>query len=566
MHDLVVRNGFIVDGSGGPGFMGDVAISNGRITDVGHIHGRAHRVIDADGRLVTPGVVDIHTHYDGQAFWDPDLTPSCWHGVTTVVLGNCSVGFAPCAPDAREFLIEMMESVEDIPASALRAGIDWSWETFAEFLDALDRIPRTVDVGTQIPHAAVRTYVMGERAVRDEPATAEDIAAMGAIVRDGFRAGALGFSTSRTVTHYMRDRVPIAGTFAAEDERFAFGDVLRELGVGVYEVAPAGVVGEDVEAVAGEVEWMRRLAERIGRPVCLLMTQNNVRPDAWRDVLEEAARARAAGAPLVVQVAGRPGGLLFGLGTTYHPFDRYPTYAALRDLPVDEKARRLRDPSTRAAIVRAAADDDRQGAFRWDRMFPFTDPVDYEQPYEQSVAGRAEARGASPVDVILDAMDSDPHVLFMLHINNYAYGDAEAVREMLVHPASVLGLADAGAHIATVCDASTPTTMLTHWARDRTRGERLPLERVVRAQTRDTAQLYGLSDRGVLAPGLLADLNVIDFDRLAVRPPELFYDLPGGARRLVQRARGYAATIKHGTVTVEDDELTTARPGRVVRG
>jgi N-acyl-D-amino-acid deacylase len=566
MHDLLITNAHIVDGTGAPARAGDIAVSDGLITEVGQVEGGARRTIDADGKLVTPGVVDIHTHYDGQAFWDGDLSPSCWHGVTTVVIGNCSVGFAPCAPDRRDWLIDMMESVEDIPASALRAGIDWSWETFPEFLDALDRIPRTIDVGTQVPHAAVRAYVMGERGAANEPATADDIAAMAAIVQEGMRAGALGFSTSRTILHYTADRTPIAGTYASEDELFALGDALGELGTGLFEVVPSGVVGESGDTLPGELDWMERLAARTRRPVCMLVTQNNNRPDEWRSVLETAARAQADGAPLFVQVAGRPGGLLFGLDTTYHPLDRCPTFAALADLPTDAKVARLRDPAVRAAIVAETPGPDPMGAFRWDRMFPFTDPVDYEPAYDRSIAGLAERAGIAPTAWVIDATVADPNALFMLHVSNYADGDGNALREMLLHPATVLGLADGGAHVATICDASMPTTMLTHWARDRSRGERLPLEFVVRSQTSDTARIYGLHDRGVIARGKLADVNVIDFDRLAVRRPEVVHDLPGGARRLVQRADGYVATVKRGVVTLVDDELTGERPGRVVRG
>jgi len=567
MHDLLITNGHVVDGTGAPAIDADVAITGDRITEVGRVDGSARRTIDADGRLVTPGVVDIHTHYDGQAFWDPDLSPSCWHGVTTVVIGNCSVGFAPCAPERREWLIDMMESVEDIPASALRAGIDWSWETFPEFLDALDQMPRVMDVGTQVPHAAVRAYVMGERGAANEPATAADIAAMATIVRDGVRAGALGFSTSRTILHYTgADRSPIAGTYAGEDELFAMGDALAELATGVFEVVPSGVAGEQLDTLLGELDWIRRLAARTQRPVCMLVTQNNARPDDWRAVLDEAAAAQADGAPVVVQIAGRPGGLLFGLDTTYHPLDRCPTYAALTDLPTLEKVARLRDPAVRAAIVAETPGPDPMGAFRWDRMFPFTDPVDYEPAYEQSIAGLATRAGITPTEYVIDATVADPNALFMLHVSNYAHGDADALREMLLHPATVLGLADGGAHVATICDASMPTTMLTHWVRDRSRGERLPLEFVVRRQTSDTARLYGLHDRGVIAAGKLADLNIIDFDRLAVCRPEVAHDLPGGARRLVQRADGYVATVKRGVVTVDHDELSGDRPGRVVRG
>jgi N-acyl-D-amino-acid deacylase len=570
MHDLVVRNGRIVDGTGAPAFMGDVAIADGRVVEVGAVDGSALRTIDADGRLITPGVVDIHTHYDGQAIWDHDLTPSCWHGVTTVVMGNCSVGFAPCAPERRDWLIEMMESVEDIPSSALRAGLDWSWETFPEYLDALDRARHVMDVGTQVPHAAVRAYVMGERGARNEPASPADIAAMAAIVADALRAGALGFSTSRTILHHTADGQPIAGTYAGHDELFGIGEVLRDLGMGLFEVVPAGVAGEDLDGIERDIKWMGELAAHIGRPVCFLMTQNNGRPDAWRPLLDQARDIQAAGHQLVVQVSGRPSGLLFGLGTTYHPLDDRPTFAALLTLPPADQARRLADPTVRAAIVaeqQIYADPFR--AFlrtRWDRMFPFVDPIDYEPGFEQSIAGRAESKGIDPAELVLEMTAADPGALFMAHINNYADGDAEALRAMLTHPATALGLADGGAHVAIICDASMPTTMLTHWARDRSRGEKLPLEFVVRRQTSDTAALYGLNDRGVIRPGYLADLNVIDYDRLAVRRPELAWDLPGGARRLVQRADGYVATVKRGVVTVDHDELTGERPGGVIRG
>jgi N-acyl-D-amino-acid deacylase len=570
MHDLVITNARIVDGTGADAFHGDVAVTDGTITHVGSVDGPAHRTIAADGRLLTPGVVDVHTHYDGQALWDPDLTPSCWHGVTTVVMGNCSVGFAPCRPDRRDWLVEMMESVEDIPAAVLRAGMEFRWETFPEYLDALDESARVMDIGTQIPHAAVRAYVMGERGANNEPANRADISAMAAIVGDALRAGALGFSTSRTILHHTADGAPIAGTYAAEDELFGIGEVLRDLGTGVYEVVPAGVAGEDLDGLGREIGWMRRLAAHIGRPVCFLMTQNNGRPEDYRALLDEAGRAQASGQQLVAQVGGRPSGLLFGLGTTYHPLDDRPSFAALADLPVAEQVARLRDPSVRAAIVGEQQHySDPFRSFlrtRWDRMFPFSDPIDYEPGYAQSVAGLAAARGIDPAELVLELMAADPRALFMAHINNYANGDADALREMITHPASVLGLADGGAHMAIVCDASMPTTMLTHWARDRSRGEQVPLEFIVKRQTYDTAHLYGLDDRGVVAPGYIADLNLIDFDRLAVRRPELAWDLPGGARRLVQRADGYVATIKRGVVTVDHDELTGARPGVVVRG
>ena len=569
MPDLIIRNGRIADGTGAPTFVGDIAVTDGVITEVGDVAGNATRVVDADGLLVTPGVVDIHTHYDGQAVWDPDLTPSCWHGVTTAVIGNCSVGFAPCAPERREWLMSMMESVEDIPFATLQAGLAWSWETFPEYLDALDT-PRSIDVGAQVPHSALRTYVMGERGARDEPPTDADLATMAKLVEEGIAAGALGFSTSRTVLHYMGpERTPIPGTYAGEEELFALGDALTRAGTGVFQVVPPGVVGEDVTRILGEVDWMTRLAARTGRPVCMLYSQNNTKPDLWRDVVALAGKAQDDGALVVVQVSGRPAGALAGLGSTYHVLDKCPSFAALRGLPDAEVVTRLRDASVRAAIVAEAEAlpvGDGFGVARWDRVFPMVEPITYEPSFEQSVAGIARAKGVTPADVVIDMTIDDPTRLFAWHVTNYAAGNGDANREMLVHPATVLGLADGGAHVATLCDASMPTTMLTHWARDRTRGEGLPVEQVVKLQCADTAALYGLHDRGVLAPGKLADINVIDFDRLAVRRPELVHDLPGGAPRLLQRADGYVATFKNGVAVLEHDECTGAQPAGVVRG
>jgi N-acyl-D-amino-acid deacylase len=565
MHDLVIRGGRVVDGTGSPPTSADVTVSNGRITGVGRVEGPSRRVMDVDGAIVTPGFVDIHTHYDGQAFWDPDLTPSCWHGVTTTVLGNCSVGFAPCAPRHRELLMEMMESVEDIPAACLNSALNWEWETFPEYLTALDRTERSVDIGIQIPHSVVRTYVMGERGILDEPATPDEIQRMKKVVKEAIVSGALGVSASRTVTHRTRQGRPIAGTFATREELLGIGDALGEAGGGVFEVAPAGVVGEDLDGIRRDMEWLRILAKRIDQPVCFLLNQTAERPDDWRDTLHEAQRAG-----LVVQVAGRPSGLLFGLRTTFHPLDDRPSFAAVRTCPPSEVRERLRDPTVRAAILaesQSYAEPLRAYVRnRWDRMYPFSDPVDYEPGPERSLAAMAEAKGTGTVEHLLDLTAEDPHRLFMLHINNYAQGDAEPLLEMLLHPSTVLGLGDGGAHVAIICDASQPTTVLTHWARDRRRGRRVPLETTVRWQTKDTASLYGLGDRGVIAPGYLADLNVIDFDRLAVKSPRVVDDLPGGATRLIQRAEGYIATVKTGGVTLENDELTGDRPGRVIRG
>ncbi|MFN8026079.1 MAG: amidohydrolase family protein [Acidimicrobiia bacterium] len=393
---------------------------------------------------------------------------------------------------------------------------------------------------------------------------------MAKLVEEGMAAGALGFSTSRTVLHYMGpDRTPIPGTYAGEEELFALGDALTRAGGGVFQVVPPGVVGEDVTKILDEVEWMARLAARTERPVLFLYSQNNTRPDLWRDVVARAAQAQADGAQVVMQVAGRPAGALAGLGSTYHVLDKCPSFKALRELPDAEIVARLRDASVRAAIVAEAEAlpvGDNFGQQRWDRVFPMDLPIDYEPSFEQSVAGIAKARGVTAADVIIDMTIDDPTLLFGWYVTNYAAGNLDANREMLLHPATVVGLADGGAHVATICDASMPTTMLTQWARDRSRGERIPVEQVVKLQCADTAALYGLHDRGVIAPGKLADLNVIDFDRLNVRRPELVHDLPGGAPRLLQRADGYVATFKRGVAVLEGDECTGAQPGGVVRG
>jgi N-acyl-D-aspartate/D-glutamate deacylase len=570
MHDLVIRGGTVVDGTGSPPRHGDVAIDDGRITDVGTLGGVAARqTIDADGLLVTPGVVDIHTHYDGQVTWDPLLTPSCWHGVTTVVMGNCGVGFAPVRPGREEWLIQLMEGVEDIPGTALAEGITWGWERFPEYLDAVEQLPHAIDVGTQVPHGAVRAYVMGDRGSRNEPATAEDIAAMAALVKEGIAAGALGFSTSRTIMHRAVDGEPVPGTFAAEDELFGIGRALGELGTGLFELAPAGVMGEDLAAPEREVAWMRRLSAAIGRPVSFALAQHNLAPDQWRDILRLAQEATSEGADLRGQVAGRPTNMLVGF-QTFHPFKDRPTYLTLADLPLAERIQHLRKPEVRAAIL---AEPSPPNPFleyvktSLDRIFPMGEPPNYEPTPDMSVAAIAEREGRRAEETLYDLMlRHDGRELLMFALLGYSYGNLDDMREMLIHPNAALGLSDGGAHCGVICDASMPTFMLSHWARDRDRGERLPLELVVKKMTHDTAHLYGLGDRGVLAPGYKADLNVVDFERLQLKLPELAFDLPGGARRLIQRAEGYVATIVSGEVTMREGQDTGARPGRLVRG
>ena len=564
MHDLVIRDGLVVDGSGRPARHGSVAVDGAAITEVGADVGPARRTIDADGRLVTPGVVDIHTHYDGQATWDPEVTPSSWHGVTTVVMGNCGVGFAPARPGDQDWLISLMEGVEDIPGTALAEGMSWSWETFGEYLDELDRLPRSLDVGAQVPHGAVRAYVMGERGAANEPATAEDVAGMAAIVADALRAGALGVSTTRTVLHRAKDGTLAAGTTAEVDELLGLGDAMGEAGAGVFEVA------SDMFDPAAEMAWMAELSRRSGRPVTFGCLQNDLAPDQWRELLDRAAAASTDGARLVPQVAGRPACLLFGWESTVHPFVTHRAYRELAHLPLADRVARLRTPEVRRAILDEPVERTGFGAFllsSFHKLFPLGDPPDYEPGPEASVAAIAEREGRSPEEVTYDLMlGRDGTELLYFPLLGYSHGDFEALRAMLTAPGTVLGLGDGGAHCGLLCDASLPTTMLTHWVRDRERGARLRLEDVVRMQTRSTAELYGLADRGLLAPGYRADLNVIDHQALALHPPRMVHDLPAGGRRLVQGASGYAATVVAGEPVRLDDEATGARPGRLVRG
>jgi N-acyl-D-aspartate/D-glutamate deacylase len=566
-YDLVIRNGHLIDGSGEPARPGDLALQDGRIAAIGRVEGSGRREIDADGQAVTPGFVDIHTHYDGQATWDPQLAPSCYHGVTTAVMGNCGVGFAPVHPDQHGFLIELMEGVEDIPGTALHEGIDWSWESFPEYLDALAGRRFTMDLGTQVPHGSIRTYVMGERGARNEPATPEDIAQMAKLVKEGIAAGALGFSTSRTLAHTAINGEPVPGTFAAEDELFGIGRVLGELGAGIFEVAGAGAAGEDINAPKAELDWMRRLSSEIGRPVSFAMLQVDAAPDLWRELLELSAQAATEGARIYPQVAGRPFGMLLGHQTDIHPFGHCPSYAGLLSCPFAERIAELRKPEVRERILAEAKADPAMFLTQLRRVFPMGDPPSYEPAYEDSIEAIARAQGVDPQAFLYDRMlERDGRELFLVPVLNYSGLTADPIREMMHHPNAVLGLGDGGAHCGVICDASIQTFMLTHWVRDRTRGERIPVEFAIRRMTSDTAKLYGLGDRGLLVPGMRADVNIIDLDGLRLESPEMVYDLPAGGKRFMQRARGYRATIVAGEPTLEHDELTGALPGRLVRG
>ncbi len=572
MFDLLISGGTVVDGLGGSPRTADVGIVGSTIAAVGDLSGRdAAKVIDATGKLVTPGWVDVHTHYDGQVTWDEVLAPSSNHGVTTIVTGNCGVGFAPAAPDRHEWLIALMEGVEDIPGTALAEGMTWGWESFPEYLDNLDGRHWTVDVGTQISHGAVRAYVMGDRGARNEPATAEDIAAMRAIVEEALRAGALGFSTSRTLAHRAADGEPVPGTFAMADELFGIGQALQAVGEGVYEVAPLGTAGEDVPGMLEEVSWMAKLSMEIGRPVTYALLQVDGDPEAWRIMVDRSLKANADGAFLRPQIAGRPTGLLSGHFTTYSLFDLVPAYADLKaqGLSEAEFVAALRDPAFRSAVISWEPSTPEEiarvaGALR--STFLLGTPPNYEPRSEDCLEELANRQGIRPFELAYDAcLAEEGHGLLYIPILNYSLRNLDHVAEMFDYDEVISGLADGGAHVGTICDASLPTYLLTHWVRDR-QGKRLSIEAAVKKQTHDTAQLYGLNDRGRIAEGALADVNVIDFDELEILSPKVVADLPAGGRRILQGAKGYDVTIKSGTVTFEQGVPTGMRPGVLLRG
>ena len=567
MHDLIIRNGLVVDGTGAPARAADVAIDDGVVSAIGEINDLGREEIDAAGMLVTPGFVDIHTHFDGQITWDPLLTPSFWHGVTTVVMGNCGVGFAPAAPNRHDWLIGLMEGVEDIPGSALAEGMEWGWETFPEYLDYLDKLPKAIDIGTQVPHGAVRAYVMGDRGARNEDANPEDIQEMAAIVKEGLEAGALGFSTSRTLAHKAIDGEPVPGTFAAEDELFGIGQALKDLGTGIYEVAPAGVTGDDANAPELEIAWMRKLSAEIDRPVSFALTQYDNDPEAWREALDRSIEALEDGAELYPQVAARGISLLLTLRGR-HPFIHSASYRELDDLDWAERAEAMRDPQRREKILSEVASPDAAlGFLMWNKLYPMSDPPNYEPAEDESVAAQAEAAGQTPLEFAYDFICAgDGQSVLFAPLFNYAHNNLDATREMMLHPRVAMGLSDGGAHCGVICDAGMPTFMLTHWTRDRSRGDRLPLEWVVKRMTHDTAELYGLGDRGTLEVGKKGDVNIIDYDALQLEQPQAVHDLPTDAMRLIQKSRGYVATIVSGEIISRHGEETGARPGQLIRG
>ena len=563
MLDLAIRGGTVIDGTGAARRAADVGIAGGRIAAVGDVAGPARRELRADGLFVTPGWVDVHTHYDGQVTWDAMLTPSCWHGVTTVVMGNCGVGFAPVRPGTHDYLIKLMEGVEDIPGTALAEGIDWKWESFPEYLDAIASKRHSIDVAAQIPHAALRFYVMGERgADHEQDPTADEIAEMGRLVKEGIQAGALGFTTSRTKNHRTSDGRFTPSLTATAEELLGIGRALGEAGSGVFEVVT------DHLLKAEEWDLLRDLVRVSGgRPLSVSLAQNDVHPDGFREQLRQLEVSNAEGLPLKGQVATRAIGILLGLEATLNPFASHPSYAKVAGLPLAERVAALRDPELRRAILSERGGEGLQAMAAFDRLFLLGDPPDYEPDPGSSLAAEAKRRGIEPAAYAYDLLlENDGHTLLYRPFLNYAEGNLEAIREMLSHEHTVPGLGDAGAHCGLICDGSFPTYLLSHWGRARTRGEKLPVEWLVRNQSHDTARLVGLADRGTLEPGMKADLNLIDFEQLGMRHPEIAYDLPAGGKRLLQRATGYVATVQSGEVTFENGESTGALPGNLVRG
>ncbi len=565
----VIRNATLVDGSGSPARPADVSFSGGVITAVDEpgtaSTAHAGRVIDADGLMLTPGWVDIHTHYDAQATWDPWMTPSSWHGATTVVFGNCGVGFAPVHEDRHDFLIELMEGVEDIPGSAMVEGLQWGWTSFPEYLDVLRSQKRVLDVGALMAHGPLRVFVMGDRGAANEMATDADIAAMTALVDEAMGYVAMGFSTSRTPIHRSKSGELVPGTTADERELLSLGGAVGRAGR-VFTYSP-----EHTKVLTDEWGWMERMARETGATVSLNLNQADEAPDLWRDVLANLDAAHHEGLPIVAQVAGRSIGVLMCLEGTFHPLVFHPAWQEIASLPHEERVRRLHDPDLRARFMTLPAD----GGFfenvvlkRLWKMFPVTSGnIDYEpDPASASVEALAKVSGANPLEMVYDQMLSrNGRGMIYMPFFNYAYGDLSMTHELLQHPLTRNGLSDAGAHCGAICDGGMPTFLLTHWVRDRQRGPRLALEQMVHRQTRRTAELYGLTDRGLVAPGMRADLNLIDFEGLSFDMPEMVYDLPANGRRLVQHAKGYVATFCNGVQTVADDAFTGELPGQLIR-
>ncbi len=583
MLDTLIKGGTIVDGLGGTPRFADVGIKDGLIAEISeNISTPAEVTLDAEGYIVTPGFVDIHTHYDGQVSWDDEMDPSASHGVTTIVMGNCGVGFAPVPPGGERDLIEVMEGVEDIPGTALYEGIEWgAWETFPEYLDYIESRKFALNIGTQIPHAAVRNYVMGARGRANEPATDDDIKKMKEIVSEGMKAGALGFSSSRTIGHRSTKGESIPGTFAAEEEVVSLSLALKDQGKGVFELIPAGVIG-DLDHLGGEqrtaedeLDLMARISKETGRPVTFTLLQHAEAQEKWRDILEQVSAANKAGANLHPQVASRPIGLVTNL-RTYHLFQRRETFLKLAKLPFDELLSEMNKPEVRAAILSdrdiepdlPGTMDNVYQVFKIAAplLFEIEEKIDYEPTADKSFAERAKREDKDYEEFMYDFLikDDGSHFAIMLG-SNFCNFTHDAIHEMLTHPETVTGLSDAGAHVTLIFDGVAPTYQMTHWSRDRSRGAKIPLEYIVQKQSHRNAELYGLHDRGSLEVGKNADINVIDFERLRLNGLEVHADLPAGGKRILQPATGYIATFVNGVKTRENDRDTGARPGRLLR-
>jgi N-acyl-D-amino-acid deacylase len=568
MHDLVIRGGTVVDGTGAKPFTADVAIDGGLITRVGNVESKGREEIDATGKIVTPGFVDIHTHYDGQATWDAEMAPSSWHGVTTVVMGNCGVGFAPARPDRHEWLISLMEGVEDIPGTALAEGMKWNWETFPEYLTALEELPRTVDVATHVPHGAVRAYVLGDREMPGAIPTADDIAEMSRIVEEGIRAGALGFSTSRTVLHKSIDGELVPGTTATPEELIAIGRAMGRVGYGVFEMA------SDMKREWNEFGWMGALSRETGLPVTFAALQSIAKELPLEEQISEMRAQNDNGANIVAQIALRGNGIIMAWQGTVHPFKFKPAWEEIDALPWADQYAMLSDPEFKARLLAEEsvipesdiADFLRIVAGGWPVQFEMDDDFNYEPKMDESIMARAGTAGVSPDEYAYDLLMKDGGKGFIYFpILNYRDGNLNFLEELQISDDCVNSLSDGGAHCGTICDAASPTFMLQHWVRDRD-GKRITLENAVKRQCYDTARLYGLNDRGILKPGYMADVNVIDMAAIKLGKPWLAFDLPAGGKRLLQKADGYVATIKSGVVTFRDGVMQGPTPGGLIRG
>ena len=565
MYDLVIRNGTIYDGKGGKPYLGDLAVTGKIIAKIGVVKETGTKEIDAKGKIVTPGFVDIHTHYDGQVTWDPYLRPSTYHGVTTVVMGNCGVGFSPCKPEKRDWLISLMEGVEDIPGTALHEGIDWEWETFPEYLDILEKKPLAIDVGTQIPHGAVRAFVMGERGISQERASEEEINQMGKIVKEAIQAGAFGFSTSRTEKHRDSSGALTPSITAHKDELVKISEAIGELDKGVLQ----GI--SDFYDFQSEFNIFKEMSSASGRPISITVEQQDARPEWWLQLLDGIKEAQDHGIKMYGQVPPRATGILMGLTASLNPFILYPSFFEIAGLPLDQKVDIMRDLEFKKKVllekpvsIGNPLVDEIITSFN--KMFRLGEPANYEPHPDSSILSESKKLNLTPQEIAYDMLlEKDGRALIYHPLFNYEFGNLDHVETMLKHPYTISGLGDAGAHCGAISDASFPTTLIQHWGRDRDRGEKFPLESLIKMQTFDTSQLLGINDRGLLVEGLKADINIIDFDNLSIHEPEIVNDLPAGGRRLVQKASGYSYTIVSGEVAFKDGEATGKLNGQLIR-